>query len=125
MFAHRTILMLRAELPMSEASMPVYGHFRDYHFARNVMEVKQYLLRCLRNMRPAVSPTPDYILVDAAHHNRDIKSELELWMEKHPRLRKLKIIFPPPRPWAVRLWLGRIVARGVTLATARRCKALS
>ena len=112
---------------MSEASMPVYGHFRDYHFARNVMEVKQYLLRCLRNMRPAVSPTPDYILVDAAHHNRDIKSELELWMEKHPRLRKIKIIFPPPRPWAVRLWerLGRIVARGVTLATARRCKALS
>lgn len=88
------------------------------------MEVKQYLLRCLRNMRPAVSPPPDYILVDAAHNNRDIKSELELWMEKHPRLRK--IIFPPPRPWVVRLWerWGRIVARCVTLATARRCQAL-
>jgi hypothetical protein len=90
------------------------------------MEVKQYLLRCLRNMRPAVSPTPDYILVDAADNNRDIKSELELWMEKHPRLRKIKIIFPPPRPWVVRLWerLGRIVTRCVACAVPHRCKAL-
>jgi hypothetical protein len=104
MFTHRTILMLCADLPSSAARGPVYGHFRDYHFARNVMEVKQHLLRCVRNMSPAFSSTPDYIVVNAAHHNRDIESELEQWMEKHPRLRKIQIIFPPPRPWAVRLW---------------------
>ena len=118
--------MLRAELPVNGALMPVYGHFRDYHFARNVMEVKQYLLRCVRNMRPAASPTPDYIVVDAAHNNCDIKSELELWMEKHPRLRRIRIIFPPPRPWVVRLWerLGQFTARWVALAATRRSKEL-
>jgi hypothetical protein len=118
--------MLRAELPMSGALTPVYGHFRDYHFARNVMEAKQYLLRCVRNMRPAASPTPDYIVVDAAHNNHDIKSELELWMEKHPRLRRIKIIFPPPRPWVVRLWgrLTQFAARGVACAATRRSKVL-
>ncbi len=126
MLTHRTILMLRAELPMSGAPTPVYGHFRDYHFARNVMEVKQYLLRCVRNMRPVASPTPDYIVVDAAHNNRDIKSELELWMEKHPRLRRIKIIFPPPRPWVVRLWeqLNQFAARCLAFAANRRAKAL-
>lgn len=124
MLTHRTILMLRADA--SGAPMPIYGYFRDYHFARNVMEVKQYLLRCVRNMRPVASPTPDYILVDAAHNNSAIKSELEFWMEKHPRLRKIKIIFPPPRPWVVRLWerLAPFAARCVAYAATRRSKAL-
>ena len=84
--------------------MPVYGHFRDHYFARSVMEVKQHLLRCLRNMKPQGAATPDFILLDAGAYNHDIKSELELWLEKHPRLRRIKVKLPPPRPWAVRLW---------------------
>jgi hypothetical protein len=101
MFTHRTILFLRPGVE-SAALLPVRGHFRDYHFARNVMEVKQYLLRCLHNMCAASAPAPDVIVVDA-DNNHDIKLELEQWMEPHPRLRKIKVIFPPPRPWVVRL----------------------
>ena len=124
MLTHQTILMLRADA--SCAPMPIYGYFRDYHFARNVMEVKQHLLRCVRNMRPVASPTPDYIVVDAAHNSGDIKSELELWMEKHPRLRRIKIIFPPPRPWVVRLWewLAQFAARCGAFAATRSSKEL-
>lgn len=102
MFTHQTILLLRASLPDGAAPLPLCGHFRDYHFVRTVMEVKRHLLRCLRNMRPAMLTTPDLILVDAGASNHDIKSELERWIEGHPRLRRIKIIFPPPRPWAVR-----------------------
>ena len=88
------------------------GYFRDYHFARNVMEVKRYLLRCLRNLNSHSCPTPDVILVDAGRDNVDIKTELERWMEKHPRLQRIKVIFPPPRPWVVRAWarLGQLAA---------------
>ena len=66
---------------------------------RNVMEVKRYLLRCLRNMNPILFPTPDVILVDAGHNNADYKSELERWMEAHPRLQRIKIVFPQKYSW--------------------------
>jgi hypothetical protein len=104
MFTHETILLLRGGLSECAASLPVCGHFRDYHFVRNVMEVKQHLLRCLRNNRPALLAMPDFIVVDAGPSNSDIKSELERWLEKHPRLGRIKVVFPPPRPWVLRLW---------------------
>jgi hypothetical protein len=69
------------------------------------MEVKRHLLHCLRNTKPAVSLTPDLILVDAGENNYHIKSELERWMEKHPGLRRIRIVFPRPRPWFPRAWL--------------------
>ena len=77
------------------------------------MEVKQHLLRCLRNMKPHSAATPDFILLDAGANNHDIKSELELWLEKHPRLRRIKVQLPPPRPWVVGLWtnIGRLLER--------------
>ena len=84
--------------------MPLHGHFSDHHFVRTVMEVKRHLLRCVRNMKPHASNTPDIILVDAGANNHDIKSELERWMERHPRLQRIKVVFPSPRPWVVRAW---------------------
>jgi hypothetical protein len=103
MFNHQTILLLRSALPEHAAPLPLQGYFRDYRFVRNVMEVKQHLLRCLQNMRP-ISTMPDLIVVDADTNKHDIKSELERWMESHPRLRHIKIIFSPPRSWIFRLW---------------------
>jgi hypothetical protein len=96
--------MLRTGSPGEAAQLPVCGHFRDYHFVRSVMEVKRHLLRCLRNMQPAVSATPDIILIDAGPNNADIKSELDRWIEKHHRLRRIKVMLPQPRPWVVRSW---------------------
>jgi hypothetical protein len=82
-------------------------------------------LRCLRHMRPAVLATPDLILVDAGSNNHDIKSELERWIEKHPRLRRIKVIFPPPRPWVIRAWAHVIqfaghCLRSLSLSPVRR-----
>lgn len=68
------------------------------------MEVKQYLLRCLRRANPPHARTPDVILVDAGQNSTDIKAELERWIEAHPRLHRIKIQLPQPRPWVVRLW---------------------
>ena len=104
MFTHHTVLMLRTSPSGEAAQLPVCGYFRDYHFARSVMEVKRHLLRCLRNMQPAVSATPDIILIDAGPYNADIKCELDRWIEKHHRLRRIKVMLPQPRPWVVRLW---------------------
>jgi hypothetical protein len=113
MFEHQTILALRLSGSEGASALPIFGHFRDYHFARNVMEVKQHLLRCLRRAHQPHVRTPDVILVDAGHHNIDIKTELERWMEEHPRLPRIKIRFPAPRPWVVRLWerLNRFTRR--------------
>lgn len=104
MFTHQTILLLRPGLPGARGSLPLRGHFRDYHFVQTVMEVKHHLLQCLRNMKPYVSKTPDLILLDAGANNHDIKSELERWMNRHPRLGRIKVICPRPRPWVVRAW---------------------
>ena len=102
MFSHQTILLLRPSVP--GGALPLRGHFRDYHFVQNVMEVKRHLLRCLRKLKPEATAPPDFILVDAGANNHDIKSELERWMENHPRLGRIKVIFPQPRPWVVRAW---------------------
>jgi hypothetical protein len=104
MFTHQTILSLRLAPPGAPASAPVFGHFRDYHFARNVMEAKQYLSRCLRHMNPMHFRTPDLILIDAGADNADIKSELERWIDSHPRLGSVRIIFPAKVPWIRRCW---------------------
>jgi hypothetical protein len=106
--------MLRTRSPGEAAQLPVCGYLRDYHFARSVMEVKRHLLRCLRNMQPAASATPDIILIDAGLRNADIKTELERWIEKHHRLRRIKVMLPRPRPWVVRLWAraARFIKRG-------------
>jgi hypothetical protein len=104
MFTHRTILSLQADLPGGSAPVSVSGYFREDHVVRNVMEVKHYLLRCLRNINPILFPTPDFILIDAGRSNRDIKSELERWMEAHPRLQRVKIVFPRKWSWMKRWW---------------------
>jgi hypothetical protein len=94
MFSHRTILSLRAGLAGCAAPVSVAGHFREHHVVRTVMEVKHYLVRCLRNMNPILFPMPDVILIDAGRNNTDIKSELQRWMNAHPRLQRVKIDFP-------------------------------
>ena len=124
MFTHQRILLLRASSPDGALRLPLCGWFRDYQFVRTVMEVKRHLLRCVRKMRPAGFTAPDLILVDAGVNNHDIKSELERWIDGHPRLRRIKIILPPPRPWAVRTWtqVSQLARRwfGVALSHVRR-----
>jgi hypothetical protein len=117
MFTHQTILSLRVAVPVAPVSAPVFGHFRDYHFARNVMEAKQYLLRCLRHMNPAHFRTPDVILVDAGADNVDIKSELEHWIDSHPRLGRVEITFPAKLSWIRRLWKQWTRREGATATT--------
>lgn len=120
MFTHQTILSLRVSIIGAPAASPVFGHFRDYHFARNVMEAKQHLLRCLRHMNPAHFRTPDVILVDAGADNVDIKSELERWIESHPRLGRVKIIFPAKLSWLRRRWQQRIQRTKTTAPTLEK-----
>lgn len=103
MFNHQTILSLRPALDTS-AALPVFGHFRDYHFARNVMEAKRHLLRCLHNQNQSQSATPDIILVDAGRDSRDIRTELERWLEAHPRLGRVQVRLPERGSWLGRLW---------------------
>jgi hypothetical protein len=102
MFARHTVLLLRAG-PAGNLTLPIPGRARACHFARNVMEAKQHLLRCLKNMNPRMRAAPDFILVDAGDNNADIKAELEHWMGKHPRLHSVKVIFPR-RSWLRRWW---------------------
>ena len=104
MFAHYTVLALRPRAPHASSPMSVYGHLRDYHFARNVTEVKGYLSRCLRRMNPLLFTMPDFILVDAGSRNLDIKTELERWLDEHPQCRRIKVIFPPRPCWLKRWW---------------------
>ena len=73
------------------------------------MEVKQYLLRCLRKMKSKSEtlPLPELILVDAGPNNADIKNELERWLEAHPRLRRVQVVFPPARSWLRRFFASK------------------
>jgi len=68
------------------------------------MEVKQYLLRCVRKMKSETCPVPELIMVDAGPNNADIKSELERWLDFHPRLRRVQVVFPPAPSWLRRFW---------------------
>ena len=124
MFTHQTILWLRVLTPDRPSPLPVFGHFRDYHFARNVMEAKQYLLRCLHRMNQAHFPTPDVILLDAGPDNADIKTELERWMDLHPRLGRVKVIFPAKLPWIRRCWKQWIRREGTTITVRDRLRLL-
>lgn len=63
------------------------------------MEVKGYLLRCLRKLKTGVALVPKLIVVDAGPNNADIKSELDRWLENHPALREVKVVLPPRRTW--------------------------
>ena len=109
MFERHTVLLLRAG-PAGGVALPMPGRVRACHFARNVMEAKQHLLRCLKNMNPRTRATPDFILVDAGDNNADIKAELEHWMGKHPRLHSVKVIFS--RPSRLRRWWQRLRSPG-------------
>ena len=68
------------------------------------MEVKQYLLRCVRKVASEPMPVPELIMVDAGENNADIKTELERWLDAHPRLRRVQVVFPPAPSWLRRFW---------------------
>jgi len=67
------------------------------------MEVKGYLLRCMRRLKTGVALVPRLIVVDAGANNADIKAELDRWMEEHPSLRGVKVVLPP-RPSLLGRW---------------------
>ena len=73
-------------------------------FARNLVEVKAYLLRCLRKMETGMFALPNYIMVDAGERDADIKSELSRWLDQHPRLRCIQVVLPTEVSWMARCW---------------------
>ncbi len=104
MFAPHTVLLLRALANPSSTAFSLFHLRRRYRPAKSVMEVKQYLLRCVRKIKPEACPVPTLIMVDAGANNADIKSELERWLDKHPRLRRVRVVFPPAPSWLRRFW---------------------
>ena len=62
------------------------------------MEVKGYLLRCARMVKSG-SFLPKFIVLDAGENNADIKTELDRWLDSHPRLRNVRVVLPTPRSW--------------------------
>ncbi|HTD66379.1 MAG TPA: hypothetical protein VK846_07610, partial [Candidatus Limnocylindria bacterium] len=59
----------------SSAAWSWHQFRRQYcHRARNVMEVKGYLLRCMRRLKTGVALVPRLIVVDAGANNADIKA---------------------------------------------------
>ena len=95
MSANQTIVLLRA-LPRPPSRWFGWLNFRRrYQPAANVMEVKRYLLNCVRKMKPELFPMPTLIVVDAGERNADIKSELERWINKLPRLRRVRVVCSP------------------------------
>jgi hypothetical protein len=104
MFATRTILLLRA-FPRPASLMFKWLSFgRHYHTTRTVMEAKQYLLRCVHAMKPERPALPSLIMVDDGARNADIKIELERWLERHTRLRRVPVVCSPAKSWIKRIW---------------------
>ena len=68
------------------------------------MEVKQHLLRCLHALKPERPAVPSLIMLDAGAMNADIKTELERWLERHPRLRRVRVVCSPASSWLKRIW---------------------
>jgi hypothetical protein len=101
MFANQTVLLMRGLPSPSGASSSTFQFRRRYHATKNVMEVKAYLTRCIR--RPGSCAVPAAILIDAGERNRDIQSELQHWLSRHPRLWHVKI-FVPRAGIGLRLW---------------------
>lgn len=106
MFATQTVLLLRALPRPASLLSGLFNLRRRYHSARSVMEVKQHLLRCVRRIKPELFPVPTVIMVDAGANNADIKSELERWLDRHPRLRRVRVILPPAQSWVRRFVWG-------------------
>ena len=102
MFAPQTVLLLRGLASPSGLAFSFFHFRRRYRPAKSVMEVKQYLLRCVHKMTSV--PVPELIMVDAGPNNADIKTELERWLDAHPRLRRVQVVFPPAPSWLRRFW---------------------
>jgi hypothetical protein len=104
MFATRTILLLRAITQPAPLWISWPGFGRRHHLTRTVMEAKRYLLQCLRPVQREPSPLPEMIVVDAGANNADIKSELERWLDRHPRLHCVQVVCSPASSWLKRIW---------------------
>jgi hypothetical protein len=68
------------------------------------MEAKQYLLRCVHAMKPERPAVPSLIMIDGGARNADIKNELERWLERHTRLRRVPVVCSPATSWIKRIW---------------------
>ena len=102
MFTHQCVLSLRPG--EAKALLPKYGHFRDLHFVRSLMEAKGHLLLCMAQINQRNCPTPDVIIVDAGTDTAHIKTELERWLNEHPRLDHVRVTLPRKPFWLRRLW---------------------
>jgi hypothetical protein len=80
-------------------------------FAKNVMEVKAHLLRCLDRMEAGLFALPSFVLVDAGAQDRDIKRELNRWLNERPGLHGVQVLLAAELSIAARLWsgLGRLL----------------
>lgn len=97
--------------------MPEYGHFRDIHHVRNVTEAKRHLSLCMAQVNQRNCPTPDSIIVDAGEDAANIKTELERWMNEHPRLDHIRVTLPAGISWLGRCWRA-VVGRKAAGASA-------
>jgi hypothetical protein len=43
-------------------------------------------------------------MVDDGARNADIKIELERWLERHTRLRRVPVVCSPAKSWIKRIW---------------------
>ena len=103
MFA-RNVLLLRALPAPSPWPFSIFGFRRRYPSATTVMEVKRYLLGCVRKLKIERLPMPSMVVVDAGANNADIKCELDRWLESHPRLRRVQVVLRPRLSWIRRWW---------------------
>jgi hypothetical protein len=106
MIALRTVLMLRLLPRPASLLIDALAFRRPCHLARNVMDAKRYLLRCAADRHAKRWPVPSAIFVDAGAGNNDIKTELERWLDRHPRLRRVRVVCTPASSWLKRLWNG-------------------
>lgn len=104
MIALRTVLMLRLLPRPASLWLDALTFRRPCHLARNVMDAKRYLLRCAGDRRSARWPVPTAVFVDAGEGNHDIKTELERWLDRHPRLRRVRVVCAPASSWLKRIW---------------------
>ena len=105
-----TVLILRASAE-TQTTLCVPFSFRRPRigFVKNLTEVKGHLLRCLKRGVPEL---PHSVMLDAGPNSHDFKSELNRWLERHPKLRRVRVVVPAELSWMARgwsafgLWLG-------------------
>ena len=68
------------------------------------MEAKRHLLLCMAQINQRNCPTPDVIIVDAGADNVHITTELERWLNEHPRFDHIRVMLPRRISWLRRLW---------------------